>query len=88
VVKRVFCIIGLLMTVGCASFEDGYATRFGLANPDNPPIHPNPVDESYSAGTIGQQQIEEYDRKYHDRTIFERGQPEIVEEAEAEPQSE
>ena len=84
----ILCISGLLLTVGCASFKDGYTARFGLANPDNPPIHPNPVDETYSGGTIGQQQIEEYDRKYHDKTILERERTEIVEEDEAEPQSE
>jgi len=67
------------MVAGCASFRDGYTTRFGLANPDNPPIHPNLVDESYSGGTIDQQHAEEYDRKYHDKAIFEDSEPESVE---------
>ena len=83
---RILCIIGLLMTAGCASFRDGYTTRFGLANPDTPPINPNPVDEAYPGGTIGQQHMEEYDKKYHDRAIFRPTGTEIIEEET--PQSE
>lgn len=77
---RILCIIGLLMAVGCASIRDGYTARFGLANPDTPPIPPNPVDEAYSGGTIGQQHIEEYDKKYHDKAIFGHKETEIIEE--------
>jgi hypothetical protein len=80
VVKTFFCMLVVLTAVSCASFREGYETRFGLANPDNPPIHPDPVDETYSAGTIGQQHIEEYDRKYHDKAIFDREKTEVLEE--------
>ena len=80
---RILCIASLLMVAGCASLSDGYATHFGLANPENPPVHPNLVDESYSGGTIGQQHAEEYDRKYHDKKIFEDTEPQRAEEEES-----
>jgi hypothetical protein len=76
---RLFCIISLLTVAGCASLSEDYATRFGLANPENPPIHPDLVDESYSGGTIDQQHAEEYDRKYHNQRIFEDTEPQSVE---------
>jgi hypothetical protein len=80
VLARILCITALLMTVGCTYFEGGYKTRVGLTNPDNPIIHPNVVDETYGGGTVGQREIEEYDKKYHDKNIFERSQPQVVEE--------
>ncbi|RJP22242.1 MAG: hypothetical protein C4520_08575 [Candidatus Abyssobacteria bacterium SURF_5] len=58
------------LVVGCASLDEDYSTRFGLANPEYPLIPPTPTDEAYPKGSVGQQYIEEYDKKYHEEEVL------------------
>ena len=69
-VVRISAILVFLIGAGCATFEDGYATRFGLANPEYPVVPPAPTDETYSGGSVGQEYIEEYDKKYHEKAVL------------------
>ncbi len=76
----------VLIAAGCAAFEQGYTTRYGLTNPDNPPIHPDLMDETQSSGTVGQQQIEGYEKKYREKSIFQTPEAESLEEQEQQSQ--
>jgi len=62
--------IVLIFPTGCTIFRDGFATRFGLTNPEYPLVAPTPTDETYSGGAVGQQYMEEYDKKYHEKTVL------------------
>ena len=77
---RVVCAAALLMATGCASLQEGYTTRLGLTNPENPPVHPDLVDETYAGGTVGQRQIEEYDKKYRETDVLKSPEVESIEE--------
>jgi len=72
----------VLSLAGCVSFQEGYTTRYGLTNPDYPPIPPTPTDETYTPGSVGQQYIEEYDKKYHEKEVLISPAPDSVEEQE------
>jgi hypothetical protein len=72
----------LLTAVGCASLDEGYSARYGLTNTETPPVNPNLTDEMYGGGIVGQQQIEEYDKKYHEQDIFKPAPSEPSEEQE------
>jgi hypothetical protein len=72
----------LLTAVGCASLDEGYTARYGLTNPENPPVHPDLMDETYGGGIVGQQEIEEYDKKYHEQDIFKPAPSEPSQEQE------
>lgn len=73
------CIAVALAASGCASFGENYETHYGLANPDNPTIHPDLVDETYAGGTVDAQSAEEYEKKYRDKDILRDTQREPVE---------
>jgi len=79
-VRILFLSIALVMVAsGCASFGENYETHYGLANPDNPPIHPNLVDETYAGGTVDAQSAEEYEKKYREKDVMRDTQRESVE---------
>lgn len=80
---RILVMVALLAMAGCAALEEGYTARYGLANPDTRPVHPDIVDESQASGSIGQQYIEDYDKKYREKDIFDRPETEPLEEQEA-----
>lgn len=75
-------LVVFLTALGCASIEEGYSTHYGLTNPDVPPVNPDLTDESYRGGVVGQQEIEEYDKKYHDQETFTPPPSESSEEQE------
>jgi hypothetical protein len=84
VIRKLSVGVLLVLTAGCASLEDGYATRVGLTNPDYPLMPPTPTDESYPKGSVGQRYIEEYDKKYHEKEVLsspEQTAPEEEEQA-------
>ena len=64
---RIIAGLLLLLLVGCALFREEYTTRYGLTNPEYPLVPPTPTDEAHPKGSIGQQYIEEYDKKYHEK---------------------
>ncbi len=59
--------LALLSVSGCASVQEGYTTRYGLTNPDYSLVSPTPADEAYPKNNVGQEYIEGYDRKYHEK---------------------
>jgi hypothetical protein len=63
--------VALLTLGGCAALDEGYNTRYGLTNTENPQATANPVDESYGGGTVGIREIEEYEGKYRERDVLE-----------------
>ena len=77
---KIMCIALALIVAGCVAFEEGYTTRYGLTNPDNPPIHPDLMDETQSSGTVGQQEIEGYEKKYREKNIFQTPEAESLKE--------
>ncbi|UCD56712.1 MAG: hypothetical protein JSV16_12905 [Candidatus Hydrogenedentota bacterium] len=76
----------LLMAAGCASIGEGYTTRYGLTNPDNPPVHPDLMDETYAGGIVGQRDINEYEKKYREKDIFRQTEPDLPEKQDQQPQ--
>jgi hypothetical protein len=70
ILLKILIAIVFIFPAGCAMFRDGFTTRFGLANPEYPLVSPTPTDETYSGGAVGQQYIEEYDKKYHEKTVL------------------
>lgn len=75
-------LVILPAAAGCASLGEGYTARYGLTNTETPPVSPNLTDEGYRGGVVGQQEIEEYDKKYHEQDIFRPAPPEPSEEEE------
>jgi len=62
----------LLASVGCAALDEGYSTHYGLTSTESPAGRPNPAEEGYRGGTVGIQEIEEYDEKYREKDVIER----------------
>jgi hypothetical protein len=82
--RKIIIVAALALVVGgCASLEDGYAARIGLMNPDYPLIPPTPTDETYAQGSVGQQYLEQYDKKFHEKDVLPAPAPDGVEEQEA-----
>jgi hypothetical protein len=75
----------LLFMAGCSSVREEYTTRYGLSNTTNPATSQTAADESYPVGVVGQQYIEEYDKKYHEKHVL-RESPPVSSEEEAEQQ--
>lgn len=69
---KILCLIILLTTVGCAALSEGYSTHYGLTSTDYPSVGPNVAEETYKGGTVGIQEIEEYDEKYREKDVIER----------------
>ena len=69
---RALCLMLLLASVGCAALGEGYSTHYGLTSTESPTGSPNPAEESYRGGTVGIQEIEEYDEKYREKDVIER----------------
>jgi hypothetical protein len=67
----------------CASLEGEYEARIGLMNPDYPLIPPTPTDETYAQGSVGQQYLEQYDKKFHEKDVLSTPESDIVESQEA-----
>ncbi len=74
----------MLAATGCASLGQDYNARYGLTNPDNSPTRTTLSDETFSAGTVGQKYMEDYDKKYHEEDGISSSVPPapIVEENE------
>lgn len=72
--------MALVFVAGCSSLREDYITRYGLTNTANPAVSGAAADESYSAGVVGQQYIEEYDKKYHERHVLRESPPVSSEE--------
>lgn len=69
--NRIICIgILLVAMAGCASLDEGYTTRYGLTNPESSLVPPTPTDETYQKGSVGQEYLEEYDKKYHEKDVL------------------
>lgn len=79
ILLKILIAIVFLFPAGCAMFRDGFATRFGLANPEYPLVSPTPTDETYSGGNVGQQYIEDYDKKYHEKAVLPSSEPAVDE---------
>ncbi len=62
----------LLASVGCAALDEGYSTHYGLTSTESLTGSPNPAEEGYRGGTVGIQEIEEYDEKYREKDVIER----------------
>ena len=64
------CMMLLLAAVGCASVSEGYTARYGLTNPESPSAYRNLTDEAPSSGVVGDQYVEEYEKKYREKDIL------------------
>ncbi len=73
-IARILCLIALIAVAGCATFDEGYTTNYGLTSTEDPQARSNPVDESYGGGTIGIEEIEEYEEKYHRQDLIDGGE--------------
>jgi hypothetical protein len=67
---KIICVVALLTLAGCAALGEGYSARYGLTNTENPQATANPVDESFSGGTVGIHEIEDYEKKYRERNVL------------------
>jgi hypothetical protein len=65
--------VALFAAAGCAALDEGYSTRYGLTSTENPRARENPVDEGYSSGIVGIQDVEEYEEKYQKKDIMKPG---------------
>jgi len=61
---RILCLIMLFGVAGCAALDDGYTTHYGLTSTEYSRGRQNPAEETYTGGTVGIQEIEEYEEKY------------------------
>jgi len=61
---RILCLIMLFGVAGCAALDDGYTTHYGLTSTEYSRGRQNPTEETYTGGTVGIQEIEEYEEKY------------------------
>lgn len=71
---RILCFSALLTVVGCAALDEGYTTHYGLTSTENPQAQANPAGDSYRGGTVGIQEIEEYEEKYRERDVIKSGE--------------
>jgi len=78
---RILCLIMLLGVAGCAALDEGYTTHYGLTSTEYSRGRQNPAEKTYTGGTVGIQEIEEYEEKYREKDVLEhRAAPESTEE--------
>ncbi len=67
----------LFGVAGCAALDEGYTTHYGLTSTE----YSHPAEKTYTGGTVGIQEIEEYEEKYREKDVLEhRAAPESTEE--------
>lgn len=73
-IPAILCISALITLAGCAAIDEGYSAHYGLTGAEYPQAPSNPLDEAYPGGTVGIRQAEEYEEKYRERDVMERGE--------------
>ena len=82
---RTVCIIALFMAVGCSSIGEGYSAHYGLTNPESDPAYRNLTDEAFASGVVGDQYIEDYEKKYREKDVLKASEPETPGDEDRQP---